>query len=454
MHSSLIIGGGPGGLGPLLWAAQSGGLPDWLDRGVVIVDRQPMLGGTLGRYAINSDSLGGAYLEFLDAPGTPDALRALRSDPVTAQMEEYHDGFPPLSLVDRFLRRLGAIIETLIAEHPRCSFLKSTDVRGLYLQEDGCLRAPLAGGDGVSSEIVARTAIVALGGRQDWIRQPLRPGLTLDECRVRYAMASDHLLSHSGLREADRMLDDGDGRPIVILGGNHSAYSAAWTLANLLRPAVLEGRRVFIVQRRLPRIFYPARETAEADKYAMEDGDICPRTGRVNRLGGLRGDGRDMWRRITGRHHLPAESRFTVLSLPELDPGELRALLEDAALVIPSFGYRSATMPIFDAQGRRLSLNADLGGRNVEQDCRLLLADGNTLANVFGIGLGTGFRPFGTMGGEPNFKGQANSLWLYQNGIGALVHRGVLEVLDRATTPPAGAMARETVTARLATGGN
>lgn len=63
MLSSVIIGGGPGGLGPLIWAAQHGRLPEWLERGVAVVDRQAHLGGTLGRFGIHSDSLGGSYLE-------------------------------------------------------------------------------------------------------------------------------------------------------------------------------------------------------------------------------------------------------------------------------------------------------------------------------------------------------------------------------------------------------
>ena len=54
MLSSVIIGGGPGGLGPILWAAQHGLLPQWLDRGVAVVERQAHLGGTLGRFGINS----------------------------------------------------------------------------------------------------------------------------------------------------------------------------------------------------------------------------------------------------------------------------------------------------------------------------------------------------------------------------------------------------------------
>jgi phytoene dehydrogenase-like protein len=101
MLSSIIIGGGPGGLGPLIWAAQHGLLPDWLDRGVAVVERQTHLGGTLGRFGIHSDSLGGSYLECIEAPGLPEALLPLRDDPLALEMAQYRNTFPPLSLVDR-----------------------------------------------------------------------------------------------------------------------------------------------------------------------------------------------------------------------------------------------------------------------------------------------------------------------------------------------------------------
>ena len=32
------------------------------------------------------------------------------------------------------------------------------------------------------------------------------------------------------------------------------------------------------------------------------------------------------------------------------------------------------------------------------------------------------------MGGEPNFDGQANSLWLYHNDIGAIIYRAIDEL--------------------------
>ena len=64
--ASVVVGGGPGGLGPLLWAAQNGLLDAWLEQGVAVVERTGRLGGTLGRYGICSDSLGSSYLECLE----------------------------------------------------------------------------------------------------------------------------------------------------------------------------------------------------------------------------------------------------------------------------------------------------------------------------------------------------------------------------------------------------
>ncbi|TAJ38697.1 MAG: NAD(P)/FAD-dependent oxidoreductase, partial [Reyranella sp.] len=43
--STIIVGGGPGGLGPLIAAAQAGTLEDWLDRGIALVERGERLGG-------------------------------------------------------------------------------------------------------------------------------------------------------------------------------------------------------------------------------------------------------------------------------------------------------------------------------------------------------------------------------------------------------------------------
>jgi hypothetical protein len=149
-------------------------------------------------------------------------------------------------------------------------------------------------------------------------------------------------------------------------------------------------------------------------------------------MGGLRGHGRDMWRQIAHRPDVQPETRVAVMSLQDFSTTALRKVLEDAALVAPCLGYRSSTLPIFDPAGHRVMLRADDNADAVDDDCRLLLTDGTALPNVFGIGLGSGFRPSVTMGCEPNFRGQANSLWMYHNDIGAVIYRRIQEMLVEA----------------------
>ena len=189
----------------------------------------------------------------------------------------------------------------------------------------------------------------------------------------------------------------------------------------------LKAGQLVIVQRRPPRVFYPNQAEADVDSYPVHPGDLCPRTGRVNRMGGLRGHGRDIWRRIMARPGCEPETRIAIVDVAAFDTDDLRMLMDEAALVAPCLGYRSATLPIIDQAGHRLALRADANGDAVGDDCRLVLADGSVLPNVYGIGLGTGFRPSLTMGCEPNFSGQANSLWLYQNDIGGAIYRGIHE---------------------------
>jgi hypothetical protein len=431
MLSSIIIGGGPGGLGPLIWAAQHGLLPAWLDRGVAVVERQAYLGGTLGRCGIYSDSLGGSYLECLEASGLPPELQPLIHEPVAREMAAYRDSFPPLRLVDRFQRRIGVALGAMLAE--RSGLHLCTEARAVRLRPDGSVAVETVGPDGSEGTLFAHAAVVALGGRQFWRQAELRPGLTLADCRIPQMMLSDRALSAKGLEEANCILAEAGSRRILILGGAHSAYSVAGALLELPAAGRLAAGQIVILQRREPRIFYLDSQAALDDLYDFEPGDICPRTQRVNRMGGLRGYGREMWRQIARRPGTQIEPRVVTMPLQQFTAAQLHAMIEEAALVVPSFGYRSSMLPVFDADGERLALAADAGGTAVAQDGRLLLGDGSSLPSLFGIGLGTGYRLPSSMGGEPNFNGQANSLWLYQNDIGAVIYRGIHERLRQPT---------------------
>jgi hypothetical protein len=338
-------------------------------------------------------------------------------------MARYRDSFPPLVLVDRYMRRIGVALAGMLAE--RSALHLCTEARAVHLRCDGAVDVEITGPDGHESTLAARSAVVALGGRQRWMHGELKPGVTLANSQMRHVMPSDRALSSAGLKEADQILAEAGRRPILILGGSHSAYSVAGAFLGLPGAERLAKGQIVILQRREPRIFYPDRQAALDDLYDVAPGDICPRTQRVNRMGGLRGFGREMWRQLALRPGTTPEPRVVVADMQRLGTGDLIAMLARAALVVPCFGYRSTTLPVFDTDGERLTLNADLGGDAVGEQSRLLLGDGTSVPNLFGIGLGTGYKLPPSMGGEPNFDGQANSLWLYHNDIGAIIYRAI-----------------------------
>jgi hypothetical protein len=322
----------------------------------------------------------------------------------------------------------------MLAESSASSLHLCTEARTVRLRSDGTVAVEIIGSDGIGDTLFARSAVIALGGRQLWPEQALLPGLTLAGCRMRHVMPSDRALSSRGLREANHILADAGRRRVLILGGSHSAYAVADALLGVPAADRLAAGQIEILQRREPRVFYPDRDAASDDLYDVDPGDVCPRTQRVNRMGGLRGYGREMWRQIARRPRTLPEPRVVALPIQQFSAAELRAKIERAALVVPCFGYRSAMLPVFDAEGERLALSAEAGGVAVGEDCRLLLSDGTCLPNLFGIGLGTGYRLPANMGGEPNFDGQANSLWLYHNDIGAVVYRAIHDLVR---APPA-----------------
>jgi hypothetical protein len=423
-----ILGGGPAGTGPLIWAAQYGVLHSWLDGGVAIVERTAEMGGSLGQYLINADSMGTSFLECLDPSPARVLLAAAYEAPVTRLLQEYRHGYPPLRLVAEFERCLGHALADVINSHPGGSFLPHTTVEALHVNSDGSITVKMAGGS-----LCARSVVVGLGGLQDpreLLSREVLPGVSLSDVDQSKIILSDRLLTEPGLARAGAVLAGAGCARTIILGGSHSAFSAAWALLQVLPNAPFGPRDIVLFCRREPRVFYPTRAAARVDGYAFSEDDVCPMTERVHRLSGLRNDGRELWRRLRGRPGAPPEPRaeITLLSDPLLSPERLRRLLDEAALVVPALGYRFCTVPVYDAAGHRIELAADEGLPAVDRDCRILLTGGGALPNVFGTGLGSNYRPWGDMAGEPGFEGQQNSLWLYQNRLGRLIYEGARTV--------------------------
>jgi hypothetical protein len=279
------------------------------------------------------------------------------------------------------------------------------------------------GPDMTANRIVAGSIVLALGGYQDpdVVLGSAVCGVSLRDHAERIVL-SDPLVSTGGV-ELLRARLPSSGSRVAIVGGSHSALSVAWLLTH---PASgLNVGSVTLLHRSRLRVFYPSPRAALDDGYAEFGGhDVCPRTGRVHRLGGLRGDGRELWRRITGRAR-PAEERITMRRLDETGTAaeEVRRLLGQADLIVPAFGYRPRTIPLHDPSGRRLRLRADAGGALVGPDARVALADGGSVARILGLGFAAGWMP----PGEAGFHGQTNGVWLYHNVYGTTILESLSE---------------------------
>jgi hypothetical protein len=420
-----VLGGGPAGTGPLIWAAQNGMLHSWLGGGIAIVERGAEMGGSLGQYLINADSMGTSFLECLDPPPARALLAAVCDAPVTRLLLEYRHAYPPLCVVAEFERCLGRALADVVKSNPGGSFLPHTTVEALHINRDGSVAVQIAPG----GSLCAGAVVLGLGGRQDLrelLTRELLPGVSLCDLDPSKIVLSGQLLTASGLARAAAILASAGRTRTIVIGGSHSAFSAAWALLHALPNPPFGRGDIVLLCRREPRVFYPTREAAYADGYVFTEDDVCPTTQRVHRLGGLRNDGRELWRRLRGRPGAPPEPRAEIrlLSDPSMSPERLRRLLEESALVVPALGYRLNTVPVYDHDGRRITLMADQGLPAVDRDCRILFTGGTALPNVFGIGLGSNYRPWGEMAGEPGFEGQQNSLWLYQNRLGRFIYEG------------------------------
>ncbi|HSI59462.1 MAG TPA: hypothetical protein VLA16_18005, partial [Ideonella sp.] len=332
-------------------------------------------------------------------------------------------GALPLPVAAAFLRAIGGVAAREIAAHPPSRLLLGRRARQVARQGAGDWRVLLDDG----STLHTRRVLFAMGGRQELaeaLGRELLPGLRLVDGFAARCMLTGELFAEGGVLRLRRRLAGIAAPRAVIVGGSHSAVTAAQVL--LASAGLPWGPgAITLLHRRAPRLFYPDRDAARADGY-LQFGrdDVCPRTGRVFRLAGLRMAARELLRQAWGLGGAAPEPRLCLAELPAMAPAALRALLAGADVIVPAFGYRPNTVQVVDEQGRRIALRAEAGPREplVDAQCRVLAADGSALPDLFGIGLASGFVPRDAqLGGEASFDGQTNGLWLYQNGVGRRV---------------------------------
>ena len=396
----VIVGGGPGGLAPLLAAHRHGRLAELLKEGVTLVEQSGAVGeGTLGRWCINSDSTGFTFADCLAGPENSE-LAALRKHPLTREFVEVGEGTVPLRRAGEFLALVGRTMNQIITASPNGRVLKRHKAVSTERTRTGWLTLLRDVETGRARAIESKHVILATGATQplERLRNEQVAGVNLAERCGQRLLQSGDVFSIPGFAAVKaKFVELGRSPRVAIIGGSTSAAAVAHALLNRMPEVPYDAGAVTLMHRRELRIYYPSIEAALAEGYTeFGPDDICPISGRVFRLGGFRLDSRELIMRARGIGGRAPEPRLHLHRLGVDDAASLK-ILDDADLVIAALGYRPRALPVFNQAGKRVPLQSETTpqARLVDNYCQVLDAGGNPLPNLFAIGPGRGLCPLG-----------------------------------------------------------
>ncbi|MDZ8186152.1 MAG: hypothetical protein RMX96_15020 [Nostoc sp. ChiSLP02] len=432
IYNTLIVGAGSAGTGPLIFAARKNKLQEFLDLGVAILDKGTQMGsGCIGNYIVNSDTYTNVFLECLQGQEKGGILEKVVSSEITQALEKYRHTNAPLILVGKFLNEVGNALQTVIDSHPISKFFPQTEARSLQVLADGTINTDaityLTDNLIIQQKFNSQNLVLALGAKQhqqNLTSDTIFANLNYSNYFLEKVLLSDFVLTQPGVDEMQKRLRNSSSKKVVIIGGSHSAFAAAWCLLNKVTEVSFCDGDIIILHRSRIKLCYNSRQEAFEDGYTdFTEEDICPTTHKVYRLGGLRTDSRELFIQVMGWSQEKQEKRINLVEIPLSSEKwkNLETYLDETSLIIYACGYDANIIPIYDSEGNEMELLCDSRGARIDDNGRVLLKDGSSLPNVLVTGLGAGFKYSEKLSGEKTFKGQINGVWIYQNTIGEII---------------------------------
>lgn len=420
----LIVGGGPSGTGPLVYAGWAGRLDDFLERGVALIEESSELcTGAIPSFDIPSNSPADRFLECLEHPGSPAAFPRACSSQIRAELDAVRTNYIHLPRAGNLLRELGMDLCGWFERSANSHLMRGCRVTSIRTMDDGRYEAIVSrsGEPGSIACIVSTTKILVATGGVSMIDREI--GASIARACVEFGgaptfMTSHQLISRAITAKALRALFEKRSRNVVIVGGSHSAFSVAGLLLGDMPEWYFAEGDIAIMHRSRIKLYYDSIGHAEADGYTdFDSDDICPQTKRIYRVGGLRGAAKELYRRVARSPGCAPESRVRLIASSG-SATEWPIDWPGVGAVVFASGYKLREVPFFDRDGREITLQGSFTGRYVDTQSRLLQADGTPLPNVFALGVATGYLPQLEFGGEKSFMGRENSVWLCQHGLG------------------------------------
>jgi len=423
--SVIVIGGGPAGTAMLTSATKRGLLPDLAASGLMVIERGNAIGGgRLGRYAITSDSTAQTFLTAVRGNVHPELARLV--DHPAGRAVAAHEGAlgVPLTEVGPLLRATGDRLTDIVRANGGV-VLTGHEALGAKRVGEGLWSVQVRRlADGHVFEQLARNIVVATGGHQplDRLATQQVAGAGLIELASGRLLQSDDVLTVGGFEKVADILTGKRAPKIAVIGGSTSALTTIALLLKSQPPLPLGAGAITLLHRKPLRPFYHSVDAAHAEGFTdFGPDDICPVSGFVYRLAGFRLEARDLVLRMLGIDGRVPDPRVALHRITGDDDAVARAAIAEADLVIAALGYRPIAMPIADRDGAPVPLAAHDGKPMVDRHCRIVDDQGAPIPGLYGLGLAAGFVPWGALGGESSFSGQANGLWLWQNDVGLMI---------------------------------
>ncbi|QQV76739.1 DegT/DnrJ/EryC1/StrS family aminotransferase [Sphingomonas aliaeris] len=428
---TLLIGGGPAGTALLTAATKRGQLGDFA-QGLVVVERDAAIGvGRLGKYAITSDSTATTFLTAVKDNPYPE-IAAILDHPAGRAVARYTDAIGvPLVEAGPLIRATGDRLGDIVSANGG-ELLTGHEALGTRRIDGGMWSTRLRRrADGSEFEQLSHNVVIATGGHQplDRLAAQQVAGQSLVAQAGDRLLQSDEVLAHGGMAKVADLLSGKRAPKIVVIGGSTSALATIFLILKTA-PALPFGEHgITLLHRRPLRPFYPSIEAAQAEGFTdFTPDDICPVSGFVYRLAGFRLEARELVLRMLGVDGRVADPRIRNHRITGDDDAVARSALAEADIVIAALGYRPHALPVFDTDGQPIDLSAAHNRAMVDKHCRVTDAGGAAIPGLYGIGLAAGFVPWGHLGGEASFSGQANGLWQWQNDVGQMIVDQVLGV--------------------------
>ena len=456
---AILCGAGASGTGLLVAAAQHGYLEAIAAKGgIVAFEKSDNTGGMLATTRIPSNSFASVFVECL--PGLkqyfgadcPQIIELEAAEEVRA-INTIGKKALELTVVGAFLKRLGSLIWS------RSSQVSKTE---LHLEHEILAIKVLGGGNGV--EVTARSkqgvvthrssqkVIISMGGVQDLdVIETIPIHETVTMAGIRSKLVPSHtvvqrpeeitrllILGQQQQKEQDPEREQpltkkhkaghkiSAANPIVIVGGSHSAWAAAYNFLNKISKEVtLEVGSIVILHRSPIRMYYGTLVEAQAAGYLVDPvQDVCPLTGRVNRYGGLRYHVNTLAQRVV---LTKTERRIRTVHMGvQANKAAIEQLFADAVLVVAAIGYAARVPHIVDVNGQCFELQSTYGQLTTNANGQCFNQDGKVLPEVLAYGLGAGQFTNPEVGGEESFAGRVDGVWLYMNDMGMGICRSLL----------------------------